>query len=172
MKIFGKILLLSALLTVFCSCEKGDDGGDVIPETKPENVLISYSYENTQDFLRYVDVEIVYLDKNGKEHTEILTNNTWKYEETVKYGSAPKNYACKITLKKKNVVPDTETIECQALGSYALKVSCYHDDGQLYPFGPSITHPVASKSTDISAILNFIPDEGKVIYDYTYTHEK
>lgn len=171
MKIFGKILLLSALLTGFYSCESDDNGG-VIPETKPESVLISYSYENSADFFRYVDVEVTYLDINGKEHTEILANNTWKYEESVKYAAAPKSYACKITLKKKGVTPESETFECQGFGSYSFNVSCVHDDGNTYPFGPTVRHSSNSKAINAEGFLGLIPDEGKLLYEYTYTPEK
>lgn len=163
---------MTVLAAVFCSCSSDD--GDEPKGPQPASVKIHYFYENTAEFFRYVNAEITYFDKNGKQQQTVLntTNTSFKYEETVSYASAPKDYACKIVLKKTGVEPEAETCKFQSFGSYTVSVNVINDDGQTSGTGSSIEHPVAAKENNIVKMLELIPAEGKVVFDYAYTLKK
>lgn len=89
MKLFSKILMLAAIACAFCSCEKeGDDNNGT---STPKEVKISYKFSNTEDFFDLMNVRVEYMDSNGALKTETI-NKDWKYEATVPYASAPKEY--------------------------------------------------------------------------------
>lgn len=172
MKCFSKLFLVIALAAVFFSCSSDD--GDSLQDPKPEEVVISYFYENTADFLRYANVEVIYLDKNGKEQTVVLnsSNPSFKYEESVRYASAPTNYACKFVVKKSGVQPETETCKAQGYGSYRVSVKALLDDGASVNVGKTNERLASAKENDIKKMLEGIPDAGMVVYEYTHTLNK
>lgn len=172
MRIFSKLILVTVLAAVFCSCSSDD--GDEPQGPKTISVKISYFYENTAEFFRYVNAEITYLDKHGREQQTVLNSSktSFKYEETVDYASAPKDYACKFVLKKTGVEPETESCKFQGLGSYGVSVSAVKDNGESYMLGSSMYRPADAKENNIVKALQLIPAEGKVEYDYAYTLNK
>lgn len=172
MKKFSTIFLLTALTALFFACSSDDD--NLPEEPKPVSVKISYFYENTADFFRYVNAEITYLDKNGKEQKEVLnsTKTSWKYEETINYASAPKDYACKIILKKTGTEPEKETCKFQGYGSYAMTVDAIYSDGETYILGPIVEKRTTASENNIVKALETIPATGKEVYNYTYTLNK
>lgn len=173
LKFFYSMFMLAALTTVFYSCSS-DDGDDAPEDSKPVSVVISYSYENHVEFYKYFETEITYLDKSGKEQKVVLNSNktSWKYEEKVNYASAPKNYSCIILVKKTGVEPETETCKANGLGSYEFSVNSIHNDGETYYLGPNFSHKVNANNMNIAKALESVPAEGKVLYDYSYTHNK
>lgn len=172
MKNFAKFLLMFALVGLFFSCEKDDNGENDNQDPLPTHIKISYSYENTADFFRYVNTEVTYLDKNGVEKKESVKNNKWSYEETLEYKSAPTNYACKLFLTKTGVEPETEKCSMMGYGHFNVVVSAIYADGNTKNLGSSQGGTTTAGQGDIVAALNNIGDQGKVLCNFTYSITK
>lgn len=171
MKLISKILMLAVLASAFCSCNKDNEGAPGVYVPKPVSVVISYSYENTADFFSLFDVDITYLDSNGREQKGTLTNNAWKYEATIDYDKAPANYKCKIIARKKGVEPEEgRTYSFMGLGSYVMKVFTINDDNNIYSFGPSVENiKTTTGIRNLSEYLASFSDDGVLVYDYEFS---
>lgn len=90
MKLINKLMMLALVAGVVCACEKdGDETG--AGDATPQEIKISYSYSNTDDFFELMNVSVEYLDKEGTLQV-VTIEDDWKYEATIPYASAPKEY--------------------------------------------------------------------------------
>ncbi len=76
---------------------------------------IKYSvFAISDDMLRFYDISAEYLGPDGKQHTEVITDNRWEYlPAPVSIADAPEDFKCRIVAVLKNNLPELtgETFE-------------------------------------------------------------
>ena len=64
-------------------------------------------YAISDDMLKYYDFTVEYLDIDGQQHTEVITDNKWYYEpEPLSLADAPEEFKCRIVAVPKNSLPE------------------------------------------------------------------
>ncbi|MBR6183274.1 MAG: BACON domain-containing protein [Bacteroidales bacterium] len=69
---------------------------------------VKYSiYSISDDLLQFYDFSAVYLDLDGKLHTEVITGNSWYYvPDPLSIADAPEEFKCRIVGVRKNDLPE------------------------------------------------------------------
>lgn len=66
----------------------------------------------SDELKRFYDVTVDYLDLDGKQHSEVITDNSWYYvPETFSVADAPEKFNCKIALVRKGDLPQLKELE-------------------------------------------------------------
>ena len=64
-------------------------------------------YAISDDMLKYYDFTVEYLDIDGQQHTEVITDNKWYYEpEPLSLADAPEEFKCRIVAVRKDNLPE------------------------------------------------------------------
>ena len=79
-----------------------------MPSVWKSTCQIRYSlFGVSEDFLRFYDVNVEYLDVNGQMQSETIKNPTWVYEPApVSFVSAPDEFKCRIFALRKSDTPE------------------------------------------------------------------
>lgn len=116
------IICCAMAATVFTSCSKSsDDDGGTTSNTKSPRVELLLSLSESEDILKYCDVNIEYNDGTGAK-TVTLTDKTWKKTLTAKL---PATFSIKKTVTLKEGVDlstDTTTFNCAEAYSYMYNI--------------------------------------------------
>ncbi len=80
----------------------------IMPSVWKSTCQIRYSlFGVSEDFLRFYDVNVEYLDVNGQMQSETIKNPTWVYEPApVSFVSAPDEFKCRIFALRKSDTPE------------------------------------------------------------------
>ena len=98
-----------------------DDGGD---NRELYSAEIIYKVSLGKYELTVNDVEVSYLDKEGKEHTMAMTENEWTWKCDLTAADAPKNFQLKVKpTRKENLKLDADTqYELGAISKIIVRV--------------------------------------------------
>ncbi len=163
------LALMTALSVGFCSCSNGDD--DEEPQTTEiSGVAFTVNVESTEDELAIGNVTIEYLDGNGKEQTENITEKDWS--KTIIYNKFP----AKVSYTLKHSMKDGIELEKE---KYTLGMSITQTCHVI--FSDNTTKPSAeayfigksfSDRTTKDYVAQVFSKKGGVVFSPTYTIKK
>jgi len=166
-----KVFLLFALAaTLFAACGQDENKESVEPaQPVPDKVRMSFTFDATDDMLRYLDITVVYDDGTG-ERSECVVANQWSKSLTVKL---PATFTYKYEARVKADLYDTmaaaEAISFTRHYSYAYDI--IDVSGAVIPgMGRehSSSHPTHS---GVGARVAERYNEGNFDKTYTYTFD-
>ena len=69
---------------------------------------VKYSiYAISDDMRKFFDFTVEYLDVDGQQHTEVITDNRWDYvPDPINIADAPEEFKCRIVAVIKNILPE------------------------------------------------------------------
>ncbi len=114
---FKSVLAICCGLIVcgsFASCDKDDSNFEISHETVDTRELasaeITYKVSLGKYELAVDDVEVSYLDKDGKEHTLTMTDNEWTMKYNLTSADKPVNFELRVKpTRKANLKLDADT---------------------------------------------------------------
>lgn len=94
---------------------------------------IRYSFFGaSEDLLRFYDVNIEYLDINGRQHTDKIANAEWLYESApISVVDMPEEFKCRISAVRKTDAPEL-TADVYEIGyGISSKICFLNPEGEL-----------------------------------------
>jgi hypothetical protein len=141
---------LLALITVVAGCKKVTKDEKEAEDLTTNHASAVYEFDTSVETMALIDFTLTWLDADGKEQKELITQKETK--KVVEFKTLPAKYSFKVTAEKKPGTSVTVKTDLYAAAGYSIKAVVNGKQTDIAAKSISILDmfPFASVETDIA----------------------